>query len=175
MTEHNRTFAQQQHVESHAPYMTLFFVLLNFTAMEYFYAKFHGTWSLGPILLATAIVLTLLTAIAAAVFHLHFNRRWVYLTMVPALILTIFPVPLILGLLVLAITKATLVGMWFMHLKFEGRWVYYMLVPAGILAVVFVVALYPDMALQTTEQEQETQEEQLSRGPAPAFPPGVFA
>ncbi len=55
---------------------------------------------------------------------------------------------LLAGLLVIAIIKAAMVGMYFMHLKFEGRWVYMMLIPAGILAMVLVLALYPDMAMQ---------------------------
>ena len=49
------------------------------------------------------------------------------------------------------------------------------MVPAGILAIIFTMALYPDMAMQPTEQEQETQEEQLTRGPAPAPSPRIFA
>ncbi len=162
MTEHNRTFAQQQHVESHAPYMTLFFVLLNYTAMEYVYAKCHTLKVLPVALMTTSLILTILTAIAAGVFHLHFNRKWVYLTILPAILLSCLPLPLILGLLILAVTKAALVGIWFMHLKFEGKWVYYMLVPAGFLAVVLTVALYPDMAMQTTVDQQDEQEEELS-------------
>ena len=167
MTAHNRTFAQQQHVESHAPYMTLFFVLLNYTAMEYVYAKFYAWRTLPALLIGLCLVLTILTAICTSAFKLHFNRNWVYLTMVPAVLLSLLPVPVILGLLILAVTKATLVGLWFMHLKFEGNWVYLMLVPAGILAAVFVIALYPDMAMQTTVEEQESQEEDLVTAPRP--------
>ncbi len=54
---------------------------------------------------------------------------------------------LVIGLMVLAITKATLVGMFFMHLKFEGPWVYAFLVPAAFLAVTLVVMLIPDIAM----------------------------
>ncbi|MDB5352395.1 MAG: hypothetical protein JWN86_3642 [Planctomycetota bacterium] len=167
MTDHNRTIEQEQHVESHAPYLTVFFVLLNYTAMEYVYAKCHQLAVLPLVLLGTAIGLTIVTSIFAGLYHLKFNRRWVYLTIVPAVLLAFFHLPLILGLMILAITKAALVGIWFMHLKFEGKWVYYMLVPAGVLAVIFTVALYPDMAMQPTEQEQEKQEEELSFAPAP--------
>ncbi len=162
MTAHNLTFDQEQHVESHAPYITLFFVLLNYTAMEYIFAKWHGQRLLPFWLIGMALFLTLLTAIAASVFKLEFNRKWVYLTMVPAVVLGFTPFPLILGLMVLAITKATLVGLFFMHLKFEGNWVYYMLVPAGVLAVIMTLALYPDIAMQPSEQEQSSQEEDIS-------------
>ena len=54
-----------------------------------------------------------------------------------------------------------------MHLKFEGNWVYYMLVPAAFLAMVFIVALYPDMAMQPTEAEQAAQGEDLTRSRPP--------
>ncbi len=167
MTAHNRTLDQQQHVESHAPYMTLFFVLLNYTAMEYVYAKFHTWGSLPLLLIGTAAVLTIATAVAASVYKLHFNRNWVYLTIIPAVFLSITPTPLIAGLLMLAVIKATLVGMWFMHLKFEGNWIYLMLVPAGILAAVLVLGLYPDMVMQTSVEEQASQEEDLVSLPTP--------
>ena len=168
MTEHNLTYDQEQHVESHAPYLTVFFVLLNYTAMEYVYAKAHTLSILPLALLATAISLTIFTSIFAGLFHLQFNRRWVYLTIVPAVLLSFFPFPLVLGLMVLAITKAALVGFWFMHLKFEGKWVYFWLLPAGFLAAFLTLALYPDIAMQPTEQAQEIQEEELSS--LPAFP-----
>lgn len=145
---HNLTYDQQQHVESHAPYGTVFYVLLNFTAMEYVYASAHQSRWLPLLLGGTAVVLTVLTAIMALVFHLHFNRYWVYLTLIPAVILSFLPVPLILGLMVLAISKATLVGMYFMHLKFEGNWVFLMLIPAAILAAVLMFGLVPDIAMQ---------------------------
>ena len=164
MTEKNLTAAQEQHVESHAPYLTVFFILLNYTAMEYIYAKFYDEGRALPIYLTgVALVLTILTAIVARMFKLHFNRRWVYLTMVPAVLLPLLPLPLIPGLMILAITKAALVGIWFMHLKFEGTWVYYMLIPAGILAMIFITALYPDMAMQPTAEQQDAQEEGLTQ------------
>ncbi len=162
MTEAHRTSDQQQHIESHAPYLTVFFILLNYTAMEYIYARFFHSKGLPLYLIGIALAITIVTAVFAKVYGLHFNRNWVYLTMVPAVLLSILPIHMILGLMILAITKATLVGLWFMHLKFEGRWVYYMLVPAGILAVVVTLGLFPDIAMRETDQEQQLQDEQLS-------------
>jgi cytochrome c oxidase subunit IV len=107
MTEAHSTHDQQEHAESHAPYMKVFWVLLVFTILEYAYA----TW-----------------------FPVGFAM-------------------LVLGLMVMAVTKATLVGMYFMHLKFEGKWVYFLLVPAGILACVFIFALYPDIGMTTEAPE----------------------
>jgi hypothetical protein len=155
----NRTSEQQQDVESHAPYGTVFFVLLNFTAMEYIYATFHTSPMLPLFLGGIAVVLTLVTWIAALYFHLQFNRRWVQLTLIPAIVLSFIPVPLLLGLLILAVTKAALVGWYFMHLAFEGNWVYFMLVPAAFLATVFIVALYPDIAMQPGEPTSPTDDE----------------
>lgn len=162
MTEANRTFDQQQHVESHAPYGTVFFILLNYTAMEYVYARWFQSRMLPLYLFGISLVLTIVTSVFAGMYHMHFNRKWVYLTLVPAVLLAFLPISLLIGLLVLAITKATLVGLWFMHLKFEGRWVYYMLVPAGILAIIFTTALYPDLAMQPSDEEQSAEHEELS-------------
>lgn len=172
MSHQNVTAGQIHQAESHAPYMTLFFVLLNFTAMEYLYARFFESgFFLTTTLIGAALLITILTAIVAGMYKLHFNRRWVYLTMVPAVLLSFFPVPLIFGLLILAITKATLVGLWFMHLKYEDNWVYYMLVPAGILAIILTLALYPDIAMAPIQQRQDLQEETLTQLLRPdAFP-----
>jgi hypothetical protein len=162
MTASNRTYDQQQHVESHAPYGTVFFILLNFTAMEYFYATYHknGTGMLVITMLLSAIVVTIVTAVVASYFHLAFNRRWVQLTMIPAVLLAFVPVPLLLGLMILAVTKAALVGLYFMHLIFEGKWVYFMLVPAAFLATVFIVALYPDIGMNAGDPEKAAEAEQ---------------
>ena len=109
----NLTPAQELHVESHAPYLKVFFGLLVFTILEYCYAS-------------TGMIAFL---------------------------------PLLVGLMVMAIIKAAMVGWYFMHLKFEGRWVYYMLIPAGILAVILTVALMPDVAMQPETEENSEPEE----------------
>ena len=46
-----------------------------------------------------------------------------------------------------------------MHLKFEGRWVYFMIVPAGVLAMIFVLALYPDIGMQPISEQPPSAEE----------------
>ena len=167
MAEPNRTYEQQQNVESHAPYGTVFFVLLNFTAMEYIYASFYHSSSMFVLLMMTAIALTLLTLVASKLLHLEFNRRWAYLTILPALGLAITGTafPLVLGLLILAVTKAALVGIYFMHLKFEGRWVFMTLIPPTVLAVIFVALLYPDIGLQRG-QDEEVDDETTASAPA---------
>ena len=163
MAEPHLTYDQQQHTESHAPYMTVFYVLLNFTLMEYFYAKHHGSWWLPVYMLVTAVTLTVVTILGSRLAGLRVKGGWITLSLVPPLLLSFIPVPLLLGLMVLAIIKATLVGMYFMHLKFEGRWVFFMLIPAAFLATVFIVALYPDVGMQKPiDLDQLEQEEEVT-------------
>ena len=107
MAEHNLTPEQERHVESHAPYMKVFWALLVLTVLEYAYARF----------------------------------------------LPLAFVPLVAGLMVLAIIKAFLVGWYFMHLKFEGRWIYMMLVPVCLLAMIVVAGLTPDIAFHEDPPE----------------------
>jgi hypothetical protein len=174
MAEHNLTFDQQQDVESHAPYLTVFFILLNFTLMEYIYAYNHQHHAALFIkLIAASLAITLLTWAMKLFVHLPFNRNWVYLTLIPAVGLAFLgaALPLVLGLMILAVTKAALVGIYFMHLKYEGRWVFLMLIPAAILATVFIVALYPDVGLQPGV-EQEIVAEQAEQGAPPTEAPG---
>ncbi len=99
MAEHNRTPEQERHVESHAPYLKVFGVLLVLTILEYAYASFLGLSFL----------------------------------------------PLVGGLMALAVIKAGLVGWYFMHLKFEGRWITMMLVPVTFLAFALILGLMPDV------------------------------
>jgi caa(3)-type oxidase subunit IV len=163
------THATPASVDAHAhgvhPYITLFFILLNFTLMEYFYAKYHGQGILPFAMLATAIGLNVVTAIAYLVLRrvfpdlFPFNRKWVYLTVLPALLLSFFPVNLIVGLVLLAVTKAALVGLYFMHIKYEGKWIFFMLIPTGIMALIFTFALYPDIGLSPEEKEPLIEDE----------------
>jgi cytochrome c oxidase subunit 4 len=90
MAETNLTHDQEMHVESHAPYMKVFFALLIFTIMEYFYAML-------PISFPALVVGLLAMAITKAALvgwyfmHLKFEGNWVYFMIVPAGVLaTIF-------------------------------------------------------------------------------------
>ena len=77
------------------------------------------------------LVLTILEYAYASFLHLEF-------------------LPLVAGLLAMALVKAALVGWYFMHLKFEGRWVYLLLIPPCLLAAVVVAGLTPDIAFPRT-------------------------
>jgi cytochrome c oxidase subunit IV len=84
-----------------------------------------------------------------------------------ALVLKDHFVPLVLGLLLLAIVKASMVGWYFMHLKFEKKWVYILIIPAGVMAVLLTLALYPDMAMKPAVEENPGEEHTMVV-PAPA-------
>ena len=99
MLDHNLTAEQEIQVETHAPYLAVFWVVLGLTVAEYAYATFAGV-------------------------------RFV---------------PLVAGLMALALVKVGLVGWYFMHLKFANRWIRLMLVPAVVLSLLVVAALVPDI------------------------------
>lgn len=69
---------------------------------------------------------------------------------------------LVVGLLALALIKAVLVGLYFMHVRFEGRWVYFFIVPVTILAAALVIALVPDIAMETVGARENGPEVFLS-------------
>jgi caa(3)-type oxidase subunit IV len=153
--------AHDDHAHQEHPYLTLFFILLNLTLMEYFYAKFHGQPILPIAMLVTAIGLNVITLLAQTFIGrffpglFPFNRKWVYLTVLPALILSFIPVNLVLGLVVLAVTKASLVGLYFMHLKYEGKWIYLLLLPTAFLMIMLPLALYPDIGTKPEDKRPE--------------------
>jgi cytochrome c oxidase subunit 4 len=75
---------QELHVESHAPYIKVWFFLLVFTIIEYFWARiFKDTF-------ATLILGLLFWAIIKAsmvgwyFMHLKFEGKWVYAMLIPA-------------------------------------------------------------------------------------------
>ncbi len=90
MEPHNRTYDQQQHVESHAPYMKIFYALLVLTVLEYFYAKIMagGFHLLLGGLLALAFIKAAL--VGAYFMHVKFEGKWVYLMIIPATIMAAF-------------------------------------------------------------------------------------
>ena len=92
MTEPHRTYDEQQHVESHAPYMKVFFALLIFTVLEYFYAKLASGmgFSLGALVLGLMTLAVTKAGLVGYYFmHLKFEGRWVYLMLIPASILAL--------------------------------------------------------------------------------------
>ena len=88
MAETNLTADQEMHVESHAPYLKVFFALLIFTILEYFYAMLPISFpALVVGLLAMAV--TKATLVGWYFMHLKFEGRWVYLMLVPVGLLAV--------------------------------------------------------------------------------------
>jgi cytochrome c oxidase subunit 4 len=89
MAETNLTHDQEMEVESHAPYMMVFWILLGFTIAEYFYAKWASTHASFAILVIglMAMAITKATFVGMYFMHLKFEGRWVYAMLVPAAIL----------------------------------------------------------------------------------------
>lgn len=94
MTEHNLTSEQERDVESHAPYMKVFWSLLVLTILEYAYARFFESKLPFVSLVAGLMVLALTKAFLVGWFfmHLKFEGRWVYLMLVPVCLLATFVV-----------------------------------------------------------------------------------
>ncbi len=93
------------------------------------------------------VFLILLVLTLLEYFYAMFATKWEF----PFLLL-------VLGLVVMALTKAALVGAYFMHVRYEGRWVYLLIVPACVMAAIVVLGLVPDIGMHRN----------MTKGPAPA-------
>src|SRR5438105_5052614 len=87
MAETHPSFDQQQEVESHAPYLKVFFALLVFTIMEYLYATYAPVDFVFLVLGLMTMAIIKATLVAMYFMHLKFEGRWVYLMLIPAGIL----------------------------------------------------------------------------------------
>ena len=87
MEPHNLTYDQQQHVESHAPYMRIFYALLVLTVLEYLYAKAMAGGYASLILGLLALAFVKAALVGLYFMHVKFEGKWVYGVIVPASIL----------------------------------------------------------------------------------------
>jgi cytochrome c oxidase subunit 4 len=87
MSETNLTQDQEIYVESHAPYLKVFFALLVLTLIEYFYAHIFKD-SFATLVLGLMFWAVVKASLVGWYFmHLKFEGRWVYYMLVPAGIL----------------------------------------------------------------------------------------
>jgi cytochrome c oxidase subunit IV len=79
--------AEEHQQESHAPYLKVWFALAILTAVEYFYAAWFS--KLFIILLTGLLIWAGIKAglVGWYFMHLKFEGKWVYLLIVPAIIL----------------------------------------------------------------------------------------
>jgi len=92
MTDQNLTAEQEIQVETHAPYLAVFGIVLGLTVVEYAYATFAPV-RFGPLvagLLAMAGVKVFL--VGWYFMHLKFANRWIRLMLVPAAVLSLIVV-----------------------------------------------------------------------------------
>ena len=89
MHDHNLTDEQEIRVETHAPYLVVFWVVMVLTALEYAYATYSKV-SFRTLVGGLMAMATLKVVLVAWYFmHLKFANRWVYLMLLPAGILSI--------------------------------------------------------------------------------------
>jgi cytochrome c oxidase subunit IV len=81
------TLDQELEVESHAPYLRVWFALLVFTLIEYFYAKFTQDAFLVLVLGLMFWAIIKASLVGWYFMHLKFEGRWVYYMLIPAGIL----------------------------------------------------------------------------------------
>ena len=89
MSDHNLTPEQERDVESHAPYMKVFWSLLVLTILEYAYAKAFGERLSFAFLVAGLMVLAVTKAFLVGWYfmHLKFEKaimRWLLVISVTA-------------------------------------------------------------------------------------------
>jgi cytochrome c oxidase subunit 4 len=81
------TRSQELHVESHAPYLKVFFALAVFTAIEYFYAHIFKDAFVVLVLGLLFWAVIKASMVGWYFMHLKFEGNWVYFMLVPAGIL----------------------------------------------------------------------------------------
>jgi cytochrome c oxidase subunit 4 len=77
-------------VESHAPYMKVWAGLAVLTAVEYFYALLFKDRFLSLVLGLVTLALVKAGLVGWFFMHLKFEKRWVYLLIVPACVMAVF-------------------------------------------------------------------------------------
>jgi cytochrome c oxidase subunit 4 len=76
--------------ESHAPYMKVWAILAVLTAIEYFYAMIFKDAFLVLILGLVSLALVKACMVGWYFMHLKFERKWVYILIIPACVMAIF-------------------------------------------------------------------------------------
>jgi cytochrome c oxidase subunit 4 len=83
-------FVDELDVESHAPYLKVWAGLAVLTAIEYFYALLLKDHFLSLVLGLVTLALIKASMVGWYFMHLKFEKRWVYLLIVPACVMAVF-------------------------------------------------------------------------------------
>ncbi len=83
------TTGHEVYEHPHVPYMKVFFALLIFTVIEVLYAGFMANHF--PLLLTGLLAMAITKAVLVAMYFMHvkFEGKWVYMAIVPALVLAV--------------------------------------------------------------------------------------
>ncbi len=82
--------AEELQVESHAPYMKVWFVLAVMTGLEWVYAAVFKDNFLLLVLGLVSMALFKASLVGWFFMHLKFERKWVYILIIPACVMAIF-------------------------------------------------------------------------------------
>jgi len=86
---HNEDMAQELAVESHAPYMRVWAILAVLTLIEYLYAAMFKDYFLILVFGLLSMALVKAGMVGWFFMHLKFERKWVYLLIIPACIMAV--------------------------------------------------------------------------------------
>ena len=82
--------AEELTVESHAPYMRVWSILAMLTGVEYFYAMIFKDHFAILVLGLVCMALVKAAMVGWFFMHLKFERKWVYILIVPACVMAVF-------------------------------------------------------------------------------------
>jgi cytochrome c oxidase subunit 4 len=82
--------AEELEVESHAPYLRVWAILAILTLIEYFYAMLLKDHFLFLVIGLVGLALMKAGMVGWYFMHLKFERKWVYLLIIPACIMAVF-------------------------------------------------------------------------------------
>ncbi len=82
--------AAELEAESHVPYMKIWFILAILTGVEYFYAKIFKDHFTLLVVGLMALALVKACMVGWYFMHLKFEKKWVYILIVPACVMAVF-------------------------------------------------------------------------------------
>ncbi len=82
--------AEELTVESHAPYMRIWAILAILTGVEYFYALIFKDHFAILVLGLVSLALVKACMVGWYFMHLKFERKWVYILIIPACVMAVF-------------------------------------------------------------------------------------
>ena len=89
MTDRNLTTEQEIQVETHTPYLRIFWIVLGLTVVEYTYATFVPVRFTALVVGLMALAAVKVLLVGWYFMHLKFANRWIHWLLVPTGILSL--------------------------------------------------------------------------------------